>query len=90
MKLSNAYSSAAYCPFSVPLRTVFVFGSVDDSLAHLQRTEKHVQHLNDSQHSFLWWKSIHVLSVLGAIAVHRAFVANMQNSASSASPAALV
>lgn len=56
----------------------------------IHRTEQHVEVLSKSQRSIVWWKSLHVLAVVGAVLIHRVLLTNAQTPESSASDAVLV
>lgn len=63
-----------------------------NAVQFMQRTEQHVEVLSKSRWSLVWWKSLHVLAVVGAVLVHRALLTNtpQRAPASSTSDAVLV
>lgn len=75
-----------YSPFD------FIAGRKTYKCRTMQRTEQHVEVLSKSRWSLVWWKSLHVLAVVGAVLVHRALLTNtpQRAPASSTSDAVLV
>ena len=56
----------------------------------MQRSEQHVEGLSKSQRSIVWWKSLHVLAVVGAVAIHWLLLAKAPTPEISTADAVLV